>query len=429
MVTAWILSICFVLAQADKQVMGLLATPVQAQFQLTNVELGLLQGAAFAIAYSVGGLPIARMLDAGRRIRIAAVCVALWSLATLGTGLASSFGALVLCRAATAFAEAGLPPAAFSVFAQRSEREAAKLISGFMLAPFVGGGLVLLVGGLILKAVPAGATLLPGWSQPWRLVLFAVGAPGLLLAILLWMVGREPPRALAASGVALPAMRSVLHSIFVGQPHLRYYYLGATCFYALVAALIGWYPTLLVREFSITTATAGGYAGIIFLVCGVAGTLAVNTLARLRASIDLARTIRDFTVVASLLAPVVVAMPLVGALKVSLGLYALYAFASAAIISALPIPIQFSLPDQMRARGTAIASLLMSGIAGTCGPFLVGLLIDRGGLSLSAALSTVCGVSGALAAALFAAARAALTKGPATARARRNETVLDPQAN
>ncbi len=172
-VTAWLFSICFVLAQADKQVMGLLATPVQEQFKLTNVQLGLLQGAAFAIAYSVGGLPIARMLDGGRRIRIAAVCVVLWSLATLGTGLATSFGVLVFCRAATAFAEAGLPPAAFSVFAQRSEREAAKLISGFMLAPFVGGGLVLLVGGLILKS--AGESASPGctpggwsWSRGAR---------------------------------------------------------------------------------------------------------------------------------------------------------------------------------------------------------------------------------------------------------------------
>ena len=219
--TAWLFSICFVMAQADKQVMGLLAGPVQEQFRLSNVQLGLLQGAAFALAFAVGGIPIGRLLDGGPRIRIAAGCVLLWSLATLGSGLAGSFGVLVLCRAATAFAEAGLPPAAFSIFAQRGEREAAKLISGFMLAPFVGGGLVLLLGGLLLKMAGAGV-LLPGWSQPWRMVLFAVGAPGLALAALLWTNGREPRRTPLAANAPLPSIGAVQGTIFIPSRWQRF---------------------------------------------------------------------------------------------------------------------------------------------------------------------------------------------------------------
>lgn len=393
---------CFVLAQADKQVMGLLAVPVQDGFGLSNAELGLLQGGAWAIAYAVGGLPIARLLDAGNRVAIAAACVALWSAATVLCGVAGSFGALILFRALTAIAEAGLPPAAFSVFAQAGDRRlAARLTSTFMLAPFIGGGLVLVGGGLLLRTL-AGTDLGIFAGEPWRAVFFAVGLPGLLLAPLLALLGREPPRAKAGTaGGPVPSMRAVVRAIFVESAFLRAYYLGLTAFYMVAAALISWFPALLARELGLTPAAAGGYAGVTYLVAGVSGTLAANLLSRWRRTLSIRTMVRDYLVVALVLAPVAIALPMATDLRWSLALYAAYAFLSALVMASMAVPMQMSLPSPILARGIAVSSLLMSALAGSVGPLAVGVLADRADLALSGALAITGGAAAALAAALL----------------------------
>lgn len=405
LLTGWLFTICFVMAQADKQVMGLLAIPLQDHFHLTNTELGFLQGGAFAIAYALGGLPIGRLLDTGNRVRIAAACVAIWSIATFGSGLATTFGALLLFRAATAIAEAGLPPAAFSVFAQSGDqRSLIRLTSAFMLAPFIGGGLVLLLGGQLLKAL-AGMHHLPILAdEHWRAVFIAVGAPGLILALLLGLLGTEPQRGAARQRSVLPGNWQVLRAIFVEQPRLRFYYLATTSFYVVAAALMAWFPAFLVRHFAASTAAAGGYAGLTYLASGVIGTLAVNLLARIRRKVDQRVMMRDFLIAAIVIIPLSIAIPFAPQLAVCLALYAIYGFVSAIIISTMPVPIQVYLPEDMRARGTAIASLMMSGLAGTAGPIFVGLLVDRAGFSLGASIATVCAGASVAAAAFYAAA-------------------------
>ena len=397
--TGLLFLLCFVLAQADKQVVGLLAVPLQEAFALSNTQLGLLQGGAWAIAYAIGGLPVARALDGGHRVRIAAACVAVWSVATIACGLAGSFLILVLFRATTAIAEAGLPPAAFSVFsASPDRRQAARLTSTFMLAPFIGGGLVLLLGGLLIKLVSDGATPLLASVDPWRAVFVAVGVPGLLLAPMLAVFGREPVRAGSPTGNPenLPPMRAVFGLIFRAG-FLRAYYLGLTAFYVVAAALIAWYPTLLVREFGLSTAAAGGYAGITYLVAGVAGTLTAGLLAHLRRAVTVRAMVRDYAIIALVLAPAAILLPLLHNLYASLALYALYAFLSAIVMASMAVPMQLALPPKMLARGIAVSSLLMSALAGSVGPLLVGALSDGRGITLGLALAITGGAAAALA--------------------------------
>jgi MFS family permease len=395
--------LCFILAQADKQIMGLLAVPVQGAFNLTNAQLGLLQGGAWAIAYAIGGLPIARLLDAGHRVRIAAACVALWSLATILSGFAWSFLALIVFRALTAVAEAGLPPAAFSVFSQSGNRRVvARLTNTFMLAPFIGGGLMLLLGGLLIKAIAASDWPILAGVEPWRAVFFAVGVPGLLVAPLLVFIGREPARRVVTQALpTLPTMRAVVRAIFVESRFLRAYYLGLTAFYVVSAALIAWYPSLLVRKFGLSVGTAGGYAGITFLVAGVSGTLAVNVLTQSRKQLSVATMVRDYCVVASVMVPVAIMLPLVTNIGFSLVLYALYAFLSAAVMASMAVPMQLCLPTDMLARGVAVSSLMMSALAGSAGPLVVGLLVDAADISLSGALALTGGVAAVLACVLL----------------------------
>lgn len=401
--TAILLLVCFMLAQADKQVIGLIAVPLQKQFALSNTQLGFLQGGAFAIAFALGGLPIARLIDGGHRVRIAAACVTVWSIATIICGLAGSFVVLAIFRAATAVAEAGLPPAAFSIFSQSGDRKlAARLTGMFMLAPFIGGGLVLILGGALLGAISSGSIVVPAIAEPWRAVLLAVALPGLLLGPLLALAGVEPhrERTSAISAGALPSYRDVLAHVFVRRPFLRFYYLGLTFLYLFVAALIAWFPALLIRSFGLTLPEAGGYAGVTYLIGGVLGTVAATAWFSTRSDLSAPGMVRDFFVATLLLGPVAALLPVTGSLRASLALYGVYAFLSAGVLATLPIPMQLSLDDRIKARGVALASLLMSALAGTAGPLLVGVLVDRSGLSLAGALSVTAALS-AVFAALF----------------------------
>ena len=402
--TGLLLMLCFILAQADQQVMGLLAVPIQEEYGLSNSQLGLLQGFAFSMAYAVGGLPLARLLDGGNRIRIAAVCVALWSLATMLCGLANSFLMLLILRAVTAVTEAGLPPAAFSIFSQSGDgRRAARMTSMFMLAPFIGGGLVWLLGGMLLGAIPDGVIALPGWSSPWRAIFLAVGLPGLILAPLLAIIAREPPRAIVKAH--LPGFATVLKTVFVESRFLRCYFAALTAFYMLSAAISGWFPAFLVRTHGITPAQAGGYAGGLFLVAGVLGVIAANLRATFRADSSPRAIVGDLFLIALALVPISLAMTQVAGLATALVLYGLYAFLSAAIIAVMAVPIQLSLATQVRARGIASSSFCMSAFVGSVGPLLVGVLSDRAGLPLSDAIAVTGGVAIGCAVLLFHLAR------------------------
>jgi MFS family permease len=411
--TALIFMLCFVLAQADKQVMGLIALPVQASFGVGDAALGFLQGGAFAIAFAIGGLPIARLLDGGHRVRIAATCVALWSLATIFCGLAGTFAMLVAFRAATAIAEAGLPPAALSIFSQSGNRRlTARLTSSFMLAPFIGGGLVLLLGGLLMAAIARNDLHLPGFAEPWRIVFLAVGLPGLLLAPLLAWLGREPARPfLQERRAQLPSYRQVIRTIFAHR-FLRHYYLGLTALYLFVAALIGWYPALLARGLGFSPSVAGAYAGLTYLVMGVAGTLCAVTALSFRKRIRISELTSTAALAALVLAPVSVLLPLAGSLSWSLTLYGFYAFVSAGVMAFMTIPIQLSLDISIQARGLAVFSLFMSAVAGSIGPLTVGLLSQAAGLSLAGALAAVGTCSGLSAALLLRLAARAARDGP-----------------
>ena len=390
--TGVMLMLCFILAQADQQVMGLLAVPVQEEFGLSNSQLGLLQGFAFSMAYAVGGLPLARLLDGGNRIRIVVVCVTLWSVATMLCGLANSFVMLLILRAVTAVTEAGLPPAAFSIFSQSGDgRRAARMTSMFMLAPFIGGGLVWLLGGMLLGAIPDGVIALPGWSSPWRAIFLAVGLPGLILAPLLAIIAREPPRSIVKA--KLPGFATVLRTVFVESRFLRYYFAALTAFYMLSASISGWFPAFLVRTHGISPALAGAYAGGLYLAAGVLGVVTANLRATFRTDSSTRAIVGDLFIIAFLLVPTSLAMAQVTALPAALVLYGIYAFFSAMIIAVMAVPIQLSLDTQVRARGIALSSFCMSAFAGSVGPLLVGVLADRAHLSLANAITVTGGVA------------------------------------
>lgn len=189
-----VLFLVYVLNFIDRQVPAILAQDIKAGLGLSDAQIGFLYGTAFAIFYSLFGIPLGRLADSWNRGRLIAVGLALWSAMTALSGLAGSYGQLTLARIGVGIGEASCSPAAYSLLvdyfpARRRALALAIYSSGLM----VGGGLALPLGGWV--AHTWSSAYAPG-SAPfglagWQAAFLAVGLPGLLLA--LWVLTlREP---------------------------------------------------------------------------------------------------------------------------------------------------------------------------------------------------------------------------------------------
>jgi MFS family permease len=204
-----VLFLVYVLNFIDRQVPSILAQDIKAGLGLSDAQLGFLYGTAFAIFYSLFGIPLGRLADSWYRGRLIAVGLTLWSAMTALSGLAGSFGQLALARVGVGIGEASASPAAYSLLAdyfpaRRRGLALAIYSSGLM----VGGGLALPLGGWV--AHTWSSAYAPGFAPfglaGWQAAFLAVGLPGLLLAV--WVLTlREPARGLA-DGYAAPVRRS-----------------------------------------------------------------------------------------------------------------------------------------------------------------------------------------------------------------------------
>src|SRR3989344_7988197 len=166
-----LLILIYVVNFVDRRVGSFLAEPIKQDLHLADWQLGLMTGLAFAVLYTVLGLPIARLAERGDRPLIIAVAVAVWSGFTTISGLAQTFPHLVLARIGVGVGEAGCPPPALSLIADTVPREQrASAVSVYMLGAPVGSLLGLALGGLIADALG------------WRMAFVLVGLPRLLLA-------------------------------------------------------------------------------------------------------------------------------------------------------------------------------------------------------------------------------------------------------
>ena len=203
-----VLFLVYVLNFIDRQVPSILAQDIKASLGLSDAQLGFLYGTAFAIFYSLFGIPLGRLADSWYRGRLIAAGLTLWSSMTALSGLAGSYGQLAFARIGVGIGEASASPAAYSLLgdyfpARRRALALAIYSSGLM----VGAGLALPLGGWVAHAWSSAYAHRPApfGLAGWQAAFLAVGLPGLLLA--LWVLTlREPVRGLA-EGHAAPVKR------------------------------------------------------------------------------------------------------------------------------------------------------------------------------------------------------------------------------
>lgn len=276
---AWYVVAILLLAQVfsflDRMIMGLLVGPIRASYEISDTQYSLLAGLAFSLFYAIMGLPLARIADSKSRRNLIGAGIALWSLMTALCGLARGYWSLFFARMGVGVGEATLGPAAYSMITDYFPKSIlARALSVYMIGVTLGSGLAYMLGGAIVGYVAnMGQVILPvvGPVEGWQLTFFIVGFPGLLVAILVMMTVREPPRH-GVSDDAIPLL-DVIDYLWQRRRAYGGHILGISIFIMVVYALNLWGPTYFIRTFGYSRPEAGWVFGIIMICSGTAGLL------------------------------------------------------------------------------------------------------------------------------------------------------------
>ena len=243
----------------DRQILSILAQPVKADLGLTDAQLGMLGGLAFAILYSTLAIPLALLADRTSRTWVITVSLAVWSGFTALCGAAGSFTQMFLFRLGVGVGEAGGVAPSYALIADTFRPEwRARALAIYSLGIPLGAAAGVLLGGYIAAAVE------------WRTAFFAVGIAGLAIApAFRWLV-RDPARA-APAAEREPIGR--VFAILAAKPAFWLLAFGAAAGSMCGYGVAFWLPSLMMRSFGLTLVGTGQFIGALLLSGGVAGIL------------------------------------------------------------------------------------------------------------------------------------------------------------
>ena len=281
--TVAILLLLNVLAFVDRSIIALMVQPIKRSLQVSDFQIGLVQGLAFASFYAVCALPLGWALDRFPKRPIVYVCITIWSVASAACGLAHSFVHLLFARFAVGFGEATLTPASY-VFISGIFPKArlSTALSIYGLGGSFGAAIAMIVGGLIVS-MTAGTVTVPllGPVESWRFVFFVTGLPGVVLALLIFLVPDVDSRGdAAATREKVPDASAFVRS---RRAFLTCHFLGFSLLAMMAGGATSWLPTFLIRHHGWTSAQAGAGIAvtILFLTAGVmTGGIVVDALTR-----------------------------------------------------------------------------------------------------------------------------------------------------
>jgi MFS family permease len=280
--TAWwgvgLFTLGAILSYTDRQILAILVDPIRASLHLTDTQLSVLQGAAFAVIYSFIGLPLGRIADLVPRRVLLILAIALWSAGTAACGFAHSFAGLLGARLLVGIGEAALAPAAISLIGEYFPPDRRGTAMGVFLGGIVigagaaigiGGGLLELAQGKALHGLP-----LIGVLAPWRVVLLLAGIAGLAVAASMLTLHEPPGRSFSSANfrARLFGLGEIARA-FRRHGGLLLPLYGALAFWSIVDnALLSWAPALLMRRFAWSPGSVGASLGTIAIVAGLIGT-------------------------------------------------------------------------------------------------------------------------------------------------------------
>ncbi|GLK44728.1 spinster family MFS transporter [Novosphingobium resinovorum] len=400
----FVLTLTYTASFVDRQVLNLLVAPLKTDFGLSDTRLSLLQGVAFTAAYILFSPLFGRLADTGSRKRILIGGSILWSLGTSLCGLARGYWQLFFARAAVGGAEASVTPAAWSIIADSfPTRMIPRAFSIFLMGPYIGGGLALIFGGLLLEAAQGwdlSAVPYLGALRPWQVVFLVAGIPGVLIALMMLRI-REPVRKLAPRDSAQMPFAQVWRTFTDRRDFYGNFYAGMASLVIVLYAFPAWMPAMLMRRFGASAATVGVQYGVAVLVTGSIGVLAGPMVAdwlRRRGHHDALMRVPFFAALA--LIPISLALAFAPSYEFAMVVATLASFTYSLPQALASSGLQMATPNRMRGISSSVYVFVASVMGLGAAPTIVALLTDHVfadersvGLSLSVTCAAAAGVS------------------------------------
>ncbi|HKE05695.1 MAG TPA: MFS transporter [Blastocatellia bacterium] len=380
----FVLMVCLTLSFIDRQILSLLVGPIKRDLGVNDTAIGLLHGFWFALFYTFMGLPVGWLVDRYSRRAIIAWGVFFWSLMTSLCAVAGSFWSLSAARMGVGVGEATLGPAAMSLTSDYFPKE--KLggaLSVYAMGIFIGSGLALIVGGAVVGAVagmPAVTLPIIGEVASWRLTFLIVGAPGLLVGLLVFTVSEPLRRNLLRTNEGQASHLSpgaVLREMTVRWRSVAGVCVALSAQAACNYAFFSWAPEYFARIHGWGPRERGLTLGVMTLTAGIAGMYAGGKLCD--------RWVRQGIHEAPLKVGVVGAVwagVFFGLAMCMPGLtWLLVLMVPAQFFLALPVgssyaALQLIFPNQLRGQVAALLAFTISIGGQTLGPFLPGVFND-----------------------------------------------------
>jgi len=359
--------------QIDRVVIYMFLQPIKKEFLLSDTQVGLLSGAAFAIMAGLVAIPLARLADRGNRKRLIAICFAVWSFFTALCGAASSFSMLMLARVGVGIGEAGSPPATHSMLGDYYPRDLrSRALAVFTATTAIGGVCGWVGGGLLVQAVG------------WRNGFYLLGTVSLILAVIFHLTVHEPMRVDGVKHESLPS-----EGLLAELGDLRSFFMltAAIALAGFVGAASSWLPSYFARTFSLPPIQVGLGLGLSLGLPFAIGTIVGGQMG--------VRYVRNSKSWAVRFAAVSMAMGtpfLIGCFLAPTPVMAFGSlFVSMLLIGAATGPVGVTVQDlvEPKARATAIAitGIALTIFGGGLGPVLIGAISDWVQLSDPAANS------------------------------------------
>ncbi|CAN5153460.1 hypothetical protein BH09PSE3_BH09PSE3_17840 [soil metagenome] len=377
--TVAILFLLYILSLTDRNIMALMVGPIKQDLGLSDLQISLLQGPAFAVLFCLCAIPLGVALDRYSRRVVLYFSITLWSIAAATCGLASSFAMLFISRAGVGAGESGFGTGSYSILGDSFPPQRVSLaMSVFIMGGVMGAGIVFLVGGPIVAiAMKAGPEIWPvlGLVQPWQKVFILTGAPGILLSLLVFAF-REPPRRKkpAASGAGYGEAWRFMRS---HPPLYIATFVGFGLCYAVTIGFQLWTPSYLVRVHGWEPGRIGPVIGIAQIAAAalmpIHGWIVDAMYRRGRKDAHLFWCM--LTVL--LAAPCGIAAFMVQNPWLTVGFYWLFMTLVLSTASMGPATVQVVTPQHLRGRVSAIYVLATGLIAMAGGPAFIGLVTDK----------------------------------------------------
>lgn len=362
------LATVYMVSYIDRQLLLILAEPIKRELQLSDTQIGLLGGFSFALFYTIAGVPIAWLADRWNRVRIIAVACALWSVFSAACGLAGSFAQLAVARMGVGIGEAGGTAPSFSILSDLFKpNERARAVALFSLGSPLG----------VLVGTAAGAALADAYG--WRVAFYALGLPGVLLAMAVFFFVREPVRGLSDPGGASArsqlSIAETLRLYFSTRAvRLMTFGAGATAFVAL--GVSNWLPAFMMRSKGMTLSEISAYFSVVVSGSVLVGILFSGALSDWLGKTDRRAYARVPAYCLMIAIPFLAGAILVPDWRLSLALVAFPLAVTAGQVPPALALVHNSLPAAQRASATAIFLLVLNVTGIGFGPLVVGLISD-----------------------------------------------------